>query len=128
MTDIAIVSLEQPLETIADELGRSFAEYGFAVVRDHGIPQELIDRAGKRIGPVVIGLGLQHQMRILDRARHGAQLRPRHQGRRLVFRRHHARRRAEPDHPAKARGRAQAAAVITARCDRHHARGQRHGE
>ncbi len=43
--DIAIVSLAQPLETISDELGRSFAEYGFAVVRDHGIPQELIDRA-----------------------------------------------------------------------------------
>ena len=45
MTDIAIVSLKQPLETIADELGRSFSEYGFAVVRDHGIPQELIDKA-----------------------------------------------------------------------------------
>jgi isopenicillin N synthase-like dioxygenase len=45
MTDIASVSLAQPLETIADELGRSFAEYGFAVVRDHGIPQTLIDEA-----------------------------------------------------------------------------------
>lgn len=45
MSEIAIVSLEQPLESIAGELGRSFAEYGFAVVRDHGIPQELIDRA-----------------------------------------------------------------------------------
>lgn len=45
MTDIASVSLAQPLETIADELGRSFGEYGFAVVRDHGIPQSLIDRA-----------------------------------------------------------------------------------
>lgn len=45
MTDIASVSLAQPLETIADELGRSFAEYGFAVVRDHGIPQDLIDAA-----------------------------------------------------------------------------------
>lgn len=44
-TDIASVSLARPLEEIADELGRSFAEYGFAVVRDHGIPQELIDRA-----------------------------------------------------------------------------------
>lgn len=44
-TDIASVSLAQPLEEIADELGRSFAEYGFAVVRDHGIPQDLIDRA-----------------------------------------------------------------------------------
>jgi isopenicillin N synthase-like dioxygenase len=44
MTDIASVSLAQPLEDIADELGRSFAEFGFAVVRDHGIPQDLIDR------------------------------------------------------------------------------------
>jgi isopenicillin N synthase-like dioxygenase len=45
MIDIASVSLASPLETIADELGRSFGEYGFAVVRDHGIPQDLIDRA-----------------------------------------------------------------------------------
>ena len=45
MNDIASVSLAQPLEDIADELGRSFGEFGFAVVRDHGIPQELIDRA-----------------------------------------------------------------------------------
>ena len=44
-TDIAVVSLAQPLDTIADDLGRSFQEYGFAVIRDHGIPQELIDRA-----------------------------------------------------------------------------------
>lgn len=45
MTDIASVSLDQPLENIADDLGRSFSEFGFAVIRDHGIPQELIDRA-----------------------------------------------------------------------------------
>lgn len=45
MSDIASVSLARPLEEIADELGRSFAEFGFGVVRDHGIPQELIDRA-----------------------------------------------------------------------------------
>ncbi len=47
MTDvnIASVSLAQPLDEIADELGRSFAEFGFAVVRDHGIPAELIERA-----------------------------------------------------------------------------------
>ena len=44
-SDIAVVSLAQPLDSIADELGRSFEEYGFAVIRDHGIPQELIDRA-----------------------------------------------------------------------------------
>src|SRR5688500_12641525 len=29
----------------AQELGRSFVDYGLAVIRDHGIPQELIDRA-----------------------------------------------------------------------------------
>jgi isopenicillin N synthase-like dioxygenase len=45
MTDIASVSLDQPLENIADEIGRSFSEFGFAVIRDHGIPQDLIDRA-----------------------------------------------------------------------------------
>lgn len=45
MINIASVSLAQPLETIADELGRSFGEYGFAVVRDHGISQDLIDEA-----------------------------------------------------------------------------------
>ncbi|MBV7265105.1 isopenicillin N synthase family dioxygenase [Erythrobacter ani] len=42
---IASVSLAQPPEDIADELGRSFAEYGFAIVRDHGIPRDLISRA-----------------------------------------------------------------------------------
>ena len=45
MSDIAVVSLARPLDQIAEELGRSFEEYGFAVIRDHGIPQELIDRA-----------------------------------------------------------------------------------
>ncbi|MEM1053550.1 MAG: 2-oxoglutarate and iron-dependent oxygenase domain-containing protein [Pseudomonadota bacterium] len=44
-TDIASVSLAQPPQDIAEELGHSFAEYGFAVVRDHGISQELIERA-----------------------------------------------------------------------------------
>ncbi|MEL6738933.1 MAG: 2-oxoglutarate and iron-dependent oxygenase domain-containing protein [Pseudomonadota bacterium] len=43
--NIASVSLAKPLEDIVDELGRSFAENGFAVIRDHGIPQDLIDRA-----------------------------------------------------------------------------------
>jgi len=45
VSQIATVSLAQPSAAIADELGRSFAEYGFAVVRDHGIPQDLIDEA-----------------------------------------------------------------------------------
>jgi len=45
MTDIACVSLARPLVDVADELGRSFSEFGFAVVRDHGIPADLIARA-----------------------------------------------------------------------------------
>lgn len=45
MSEIASVSLEKPLAEFADDLGRSFEEFGFAVVRDHGIDQRLIDRA-----------------------------------------------------------------------------------
>ena len=45
MTEIASVSLDQPLENIADALGQSFGEFGFAVVRDHGIAPDLIERA-----------------------------------------------------------------------------------
>lgn len=48
MSDIAVISIARPLEDVADELGRSFEEYGFAVIRDHGIPQDLIDRAEAR--------------------------------------------------------------------------------
>ncbi len=47
MTAIASVSLDQPLEDIADELGNSFAEFGFAVIRDHGIPVDMIAQAGE---------------------------------------------------------------------------------
>lgn len=42
---IATVSIARPLAEVADALGQSFSEYGFAVIRDHGIPQELIDEA-----------------------------------------------------------------------------------
>jgi isopenicillin N synthase-like dioxygenase len=42
---IATVSLAKPLPDLAGELGRSFEEYGFAVVENHGIDQGLIDRA-----------------------------------------------------------------------------------
>ena len=45
MDNIATISLSRPVAQIADDLGRSFAEYGFAIVRDHGIDQHLIDRA-----------------------------------------------------------------------------------
>jgi len=48
MSDIASVSLERPLREFSEELGQSFAEYGFAIVRDHGIPADLIARAEEK--------------------------------------------------------------------------------
>lgn len=42
---IASISLARPLLEVADELGRSFTEYGFATIRDHAIPADLIARA-----------------------------------------------------------------------------------
>ncbi len=45
MTEIASVSLSRPLGEFSRELGQSFEEFGFAIVRDHGIPAELIARA-----------------------------------------------------------------------------------
>ena len=43
--EIPILSLAQAPQALAGDLGRSFREYGFAVVRDHGIDQDLIDEA-----------------------------------------------------------------------------------
>jgi isopenicillin N synthase-like dioxygenase len=46
--NIASVSLkdsDKDPQGFAQALGKSFVEYGFAIVRDHGIPQDLIDRA-----------------------------------------------------------------------------------
>ncbi|MCM8556544.1 isopenicillin N synthase family dioxygenase [Sphingomicrobium sediminis] len=45
---VATVSLKDDPDTLAHDLGTSFVEYGFAIVRDHGIPQDLIDRAYKK--------------------------------------------------------------------------------
>jgi isopenicillin N synthase-like dioxygenase len=46
--NIASVSLndaDRDPQRFADKLGRSFEEYGFAIIADHGIPDELIHRA-----------------------------------------------------------------------------------
>src|SRR3982750_3996511 len=46
--DIASVSLkdaDRDPEAFAEKLGASFEEYGFAIIADHGIPDELIHRA-----------------------------------------------------------------------------------
>ena len=45
MSEIASVSIARPLEEVAEEIGESFEEYGFAVIRDHGIPPALIAKA-----------------------------------------------------------------------------------
>ena len=45
MSKIASVSIARPLTEVADELGRSFTEYGFAIIEGHGIPADLISRA-----------------------------------------------------------------------------------
>ena len=45
MSNIAFVSLQKPLPDLAEELGRSFEQFGFAVVKDHGIGANLIARA-----------------------------------------------------------------------------------
>jgi len=45
---VASVSLDdagRDPQAFAQELGQSFVDYGFAIVRDHGVPQDLIDRA-----------------------------------------------------------------------------------
>jgi isopenicillin N synthase-like dioxygenase len=46
--EIASVSLsdaDRNPDAFAEDLGRSFEDYGFAVIADHGIPDELINRA-----------------------------------------------------------------------------------
>ena len=46
--NIASVSLkdaDRDPKAFSDELGQSFVDYGFAIVRDHGVPQHLIERA-----------------------------------------------------------------------------------
>lgn len=48
---IASVSLkdaDKDPQAFAQELGNSFVEYGFAIVRDHGIPEDLIHRAEEK--------------------------------------------------------------------------------
>src|SRR5688500_20264674 len=45
---VASVSLndaDRDPQGFADKLGRSFEEYGFAIIADHGIPDELIQEA-----------------------------------------------------------------------------------
>ena len=48
---IASVSLndaDRDADAFAQKLGHSFEEYGFAIIADHGIPDELIHRAEEK--------------------------------------------------------------------------------
>ena len=45
VASVSLSDADRNPEAFAQELGSSFEEYGFAIVRDHGIPQDLIDRA-----------------------------------------------------------------------------------
>ncbi len=45
VASVSLADAERDPRAFSDELGRSFVEYGFAIIRDHGIPQELIARA-----------------------------------------------------------------------------------
>ena len=45
IASVFLTDADRDPEAFAERLGRSFEEYGFAVIADHGIPQDLIDRA-----------------------------------------------------------------------------------
>jgi len=45
IASVSLADADKDPKAFAQELGQSFVDYGFAIVRDHGIPQDLIDRA-----------------------------------------------------------------------------------
>ena len=48
IASVSLADADKDPQGFAQEIGRSFVDYGFAVIRDHGIPQELIDRAEEK--------------------------------------------------------------------------------
>src|SRR3712207_5037880 len=48
IASVSLADADRDRDAFAQELGESFERYGFAIVRDHGIPQELIDRAEEK--------------------------------------------------------------------------------
>jgi isopenicillin N synthase-like dioxygenase len=45
IASVSLLDADRDPAAFAEKLGRSFTEFGFAVIADHGVPQELIDRA-----------------------------------------------------------------------------------
>jgi isopenicillin N synthase-like dioxygenase len=48
IASVSLAAAERDPEAFSQELGESFERYGFAIVRDHGVPQELIERAEEK--------------------------------------------------------------------------------
>ena len=48
IASVSLADADKDPQGFANELGHSFVDYGFAVIRDHGIPQQLIDRAEQK--------------------------------------------------------------------------------
>jgi len=48
IASVSLTESDSNPEAFAGELGRSFAEYGFAIIADHGIPDALIHRAEEK--------------------------------------------------------------------------------
>src|SRR4030095_8911394 len=48
IASVSLTDADKDPQAFAQELGNSFVEYGFAIVRDHGIPQDLIHRAEEK--------------------------------------------------------------------------------
>ncbi len=48
VASVSLADAERDPEAFAQKIGRSFEEYGFAIIADHGIPDELIHRAEEK--------------------------------------------------------------------------------
>jgi isopenicillin N synthase-like dioxygenase len=48
IASVSLTDADRDPDAFADQLGKSFEEYGFAVIGDHGIPDELIHRAEEK--------------------------------------------------------------------------------
>jgi isopenicillin N synthase-like dioxygenase len=49
IASVSLLEADRDPQGFADKLGKSFEEYGFAIIADHGIPQPLIDEAEARM-------------------------------------------------------------------------------
>ncbi|MGZ8335701.1 MAG: 2-oxoglutarate and iron-dependent oxygenase domain-containing protein, partial [Allosphingosinicella sp.] len=48
LASVSLRDADRDPQAFADRLGRSFEDYGFAIIADHGIPDELIHRAEEK--------------------------------------------------------------------------------